>query len=148
MALGNLLFEENFDNKERWEIVLDSDEPRTQHFAVGAGRFKGVNFTDQHNVVTKYLPDGTIHYQEKGIIFADTGEIVTWNGHGIGRPNKKGGYSAGGSYIFQYKSGSDKGTSKGKKEGKFASLDNVVSVYELESDKNGDGTQKWWEWKI
>jgi hypothetical protein len=148
MALGNLLFEENFDNKERWEIVLDSDEPRTQHFAVGAGRFKGVNFTDQHNVVTKYLPDGTIHYEEKGIIFADTGEIVTWNGHGIGRPNKKGGYSAGGSYIFQYKSRSDKGTSKGKKEGKFASLDNVVGVYELESDKNGDGNQKWWEWKI
>ena len=26
MALGNLPFEENFDNKERWEIVPDSDE--------------------------------------------------------------------------------------------------------------------------
>ena len=148
MALGNLLFEENFDNKERWEIVLDSDEPRTQHFAVGAGRFKGVNFTDQHNVITKYLPDGTIHYEEKGIIFADSGEIVTWNGHGIGRPNKKGGYNGGGSYVFKYKSRSDNGTRKKKKEGKFASLDNVIGVYELESDKKGDGTQKWWEWKI
>jgi hypothetical protein len=148
MAIGPLLFEENFDNKERWEIVLDTDEPKTRHFAVGTGRFKGVNFSDQHNVKTKYLPDGTIRYTEKGMIFADNGEIVTWSGHGVGRPNKAGGYDGGGSYIFQYKARLETGDKKKRKEQKFVALDNVIGVYELRSDKKGNGSQKWYEWKV
>jgi hypothetical protein len=150
LALGGVLFEENFDNRERWEIVLDTDKPTTRHFAVGTGRFKGVNFTDQHNVVVKYLPDGTIQYKEKGIIFADNGEIVTWSGHGLGRPNNLGGYNGGGSYVFNYKARLETGNNnkkKKKKERIFALLDNVIGVYELRSDKEGNGTQKWYEWK-
>jgi hypothetical protein len=145
MALGSLLFEENFDNKQRWEIALDSDEAKTQHFAVGTGRFKGANFKDNHNVIVSYLPDGKIHYEEKGYhLRRQRGEIATLNGHGLARPNKKGGCSGGGSYIFKVKSTNGGSEKKGRK---FASLDNVIGVYELESDKESNGTQKWWEWK-
>jgi hypothetical protein len=137
MALGRFLFEENFNGKLRWEIVLDTEGPVTQHFAIGEGKYKGVKFTDRHNVIVKYYPDLTIRYQEKGVIFADNGEIAMWNGHGVAQPNKKGGYSGHGSYIFE--------THNGK--GKFGSLNNVQGVYELESDKNSNGTQKWWAWE-
>ncbi len=136
LALGKLLFEENFDGKQRWEIVLKTEGPVTQHFAIGAGKFKGIPFKDNHNVIVKYLPDGTIRYREKGVIFAENGEMATWSGHGIAQPNKKGGYSGHGSYLF-----------KSDSKGKLGALNNTQGVYELDSDKNSDGWQKWWEWK-
>lgn len=147
MAIGEFLFEENFDDKNRWEIALDTEEVRTQHFAVGTGRFRGVNFTDNHNVVVLYLSDGVIRYEEKGIISGENGEIVTWTGHGVGRPNKKGGYSGRGSYLFKAKG--DASVGAGKKRGRrvLASLDNVIGVYELESDSKSNGSQKWWRWE-
>ncbi|SRR5579875_965409 len=137
MGLGKLLFEENFDGKQRWEMVLDTEGPVTQHFAVGVGKYRGLGFTDQHNVIVRYYPDRIIRYQEKGIIFAENGEIAMWNGHGIGHPNKKGGYNGHGSYIFETQ----------KSVGRLSSLNNVQGVYELDSDKDSNGTQKWWEWK-
>ena len=137
MTLGRLLFEENFDHKQRWEIVVDTEGPITQHFAVGVGRYKGVKFKDNHNVTVKYFPDGVIRYQEKGIIFGENGEMVVWSGHGVASPTKSGGMRGRGSYIFE--------TSSGK--GKLAELNNVQGVYELYSDKESNGTQKWWEWK-
>jgi hypothetical protein len=51
MELGKFLFEENFDNKERWEIALGVEEATTQHFAVGSGKYKGTSFKDNHNVI-------------------------------------------------------------------------------------------------
>ena len=143
MALGRFLFEENFDGKQRWEIVVDTEAPITQHFALGVGRYNGLRFTDRHNVLVRYYPDMVIRYQEKGIIFAENGEIAMWNGHGVAHPNRKGGYSGHGSYIFETQR---KDTSK-KGSRKLASLNNVQGVYELESDKNSNGIQKWWEWK-
>jgi len=137
MALGKLLFTENFDGKLRWEMVLDTNGPITQHFAVGVGKYQGLNFKDNHNVIVRYYSDGVIRYQEKGIIFADNGELAMWNGHGVGAPNEKGGLHCNGSYIFETQS----------TKGKLASLNNVQGVYELESDENSNGTQKWWEWK-
>jgi hypothetical protein len=137
MALGKFLFEENFDGQDRWEIVVKAEGPITQHFAVGKGKFKGLGFKDNHNVRVRYFSDGTIRYREKGVIFADNGEMAVWTGHGVAHPNKKGGYHGHGSYIFETKSN----------KGKLASLNNVQGVYELDSDKNSDGTQKWWEWR-
>lgn len=137
MALGRLLFEENFDGKERWEIVVNVEGPITRHFAVGTGKYKGLSFKDNHNVKVKYFPDGTIRYREQGVIFAENGEMAVWTGHGVAHPNKKGGYHGHGSYIFETKAS----------KGKLASLNNVQGVYELDSDKNSNGTQKWWEWK-
>lgn len=145
MTLGEFLFEENFDNKARWEIAIDTEEVSTQHFAVGTGRFRGVDFSDNHNVIVKYLPDGVIRYEEKGIIFGENGEIVTWTGHGVARPNDKGGYSGRGSYIFKAKA--DAGTTGNKKRRVFATLDNIIGVYELESDEKNNGSQKWWKWE-
>jgi hypothetical protein len=138
MALGDLLFVENFDGKLRWEIVLRTEGPVTQHFAVGIGSFKGMNFKDNHNVICKYFPEGIIRYKEKGVIYADNGEMAMWSGHGVGAPNKKGGLHCHGSYIFETNLNSGK---------KLARLNNVQGVYELDSDKKSNGSQKWWEWK-
>jgi hypothetical protein len=143
MALGKLLFEENFDRKLRWEIVLDTEGPLTQHFAVGVGEYRGVRFKDNHNAVVKYFPDGVIRYTEKGIIFAENGEIIMWTGHGVAQPNEKGGLSGHGSYIFEAQSNDHNKKSNRKP---FSSLNNVQGVYELDSDKDSNGTQKWWEW--
>lgn len=137
MALGEFLFEENFDGKLRWEMVLDTEGPITQHFAVGVGKYRGLEFKDNHNVIVKYYKDGIIRYQEKGILFAQNGEMAMWNGHGVAGPNDRGGLHGHGSYIFETQTNT----------GKLAALNNVQGVYELESDENSDGTQKWWTWK-
>ena len=44
--------------KLRWEMVLDTNGPITQHFAVGVGKYRGLNFKDNHNVIVRYYSDG------------------------------------------------------------------------------------------
>jgi hypothetical protein len=66
----------------------------------------------------------------------DATERATWTGQGIGRFIGQGKVRFAGSLFFNTKS-----------TGHLAFLNNLVAVFEYESDEQGNTSSKIWEWK-
>ena len=66
----------------------------------------------------------------------DGQEMATWTGQGIGRFIGSGKIRFAGSLFFSTASA-----------GKLAFLNNLVGVFEYESDESGNTSSKVWEWK-
>jgi hypothetical protein len=67
----------------------------------------------------------------------DGQEMVSYTGQGIGRFTAPGKIRFTGSLFFSTSS-----------TGKLAFLNNVVGVFEYESDESGNAYSKVWEWKL
>lgn len=80
--------------------------------------------------------DRNVFYAEgQGVILTKEGEMASWKGYGIGRYNNRSREDRG-SVLFSSKS-----------DGKLASINNMVGVFEYEADENGNTVGKIWEWK-
>ena len=66
----------------------------------------------------------------------DGQEMATWTGQGIGRFTSPGKIRFTGSLFFNISS-----------TGKLAFLNNLVGVFEYETDELGNTSSKLWEWK-
>lgn len=66
----------------------------------------------------------------------DGTEVATWKGSGIGRMSGSRNVSFRGAIYWHTTS-----------TGKLAPLNNVVGVYEYETDEGGNTSAKIWEWK-
>ena len=70
------------------------------------------------------------------VMTTDGSEMATWTGQGIGRFTSQGKIRFIGSLFFRTSS-----------NGKLAFFNNLVGVFEYESDEQGNTSSKVWEWK-
>ena len=102
------------------------------------GNFRGIPCTEL-GTYTSMLGGGVLHGEAQGIVTAKDGQgMVSWTGQGVGRFTGPGKVSFRGAIYFQTSS------SEG---GKLSNLNNMVGVFEYETDEMGNCSSKTWEWK-
>ena len=138
MALGDLLFEEK--GKQISSRTVDSIEPTAEISGIGNLKYKDENISTHWTISVKLSQNGVSYAQGRGIMYAENNEVTTYSINGIGRLNSSGGGSSSrGVSIFR--------TNALSNGGKLSALNNIVTVYELEQDNDGNYTAKLWEWK-
>src|SRR5690242_11306414 len=80
-------------------------------------------------------PDGSLEGIGQGVWASLEGDMVTWNGIGIGRLGAGGTITYRGCLSFSTSSP------------KFTSLNGVAGVFEFDVDAQGNTKSKIWEWK-
>ena len=136
MALGNLLYEEK--GKQLSARTVDLVEPTAEISGMGNMKYQDVNINTHWTISVKLGQNGISYAQGRGIMSAENNEVATYSINGIAKPNNSGDASSSrGVSMF-------KTTSNG---GKLSQLNDLVAVYELEQDNDGNYTSKIWEWK-
>jgi hypothetical protein len=135
MALGNLLYEEK--GKQLSARTVDLVEPTAEISGMGSMKYENVNINTHWTISVRLGQNGVSYAQGRGIMNAENNEVGTYSIYGITKPNSSGSSSSRGVSMF-------KTTSNG---GKLSLLDDLVSVYELEQDTDGNYSAKYWEWK-
>jgi hypothetical protein len=137
MALGEIIYEHT--GKMIGQRVLDVEGPKIETSFRATGKFKGTDITETTTYWSIPRPGGALYGEAQGVVTTNdvSGEMATLTAYGIGRITGPGGrVSFRGSTYFQTSS-----------EGKLASLNNIVGVFEYEMDESGNSTAKIWEWK-
>jgi hypothetical protein len=99
------------------------------------GRIKGTQANVNITYIARPVSAGVLHGEGKGVIMAGESEMATETGAGTGVFTSSGVKWRG--TIF-YRTSST---------GRLASLNNVVGVFEIEVDTEGNFSEKTWEWK-
>jgi hypothetical protein len=114
--------------------VLDIEGPTMETNVSIEGIFRGTQVTQYMTYISKPLSHGVIHAKAKGVMRSDESEIVVSTGEGIGRIDPSGVKWRGCAF---YRTSSS---------GKLAFLNNLVGLFETTVDKEGNFTEKIWEW--
>jgi hypothetical protein len=139
--LGDLIAEENIKIVGRRVLSVKDGIPEIETSTKGRGNYKGTDYQQTSTFYT--IPrseDGKIFYVEgKGTITTNDGEMATYSGQAVGKQIEP----ASGSMRFYgslfYRTSS--------KNGKLASLSNLVGVFETVVDDSNNALAKIWEWK-
>ena len=130
--LGDLIVEER--SKTTGVRVLP--DGKVEQSAQGSGKAWGVEYNSVETFMTTFRPDGTLWFEGQGISTTKDGDAVMFRGSGLGRSTGPGWSSAGrGTIYFQTQSQ------------RLAKANQTVGVFEFESDAEGNGHVKIWEWK-
>jgi len=116
--------------------VLDVERPTMETTVAVNGTYKGTQVNETLTFVGSPTSAGVFHGEGKGIIMTTEGEMATYTGQGVGRINSSGGTSWRGSVFFSTMS-----------NGKISFLNNLIGVFEVEIDAQGNFTNETWEWK-
>lgn len=101
------------------------------------GKWKGVETSEISTYWSTTRPDGSLYGQGQGVLKTKDGkEIATWTGQGIGKSIGGGKIRFAGSLFFKTAS-----------SGQLSFLNDLVGVFEYESDDKGNTSSKIWEWK-
>ena len=81
---------------------------------------------------------GMLYGEAKGVVMSKdvSGEVVTFTAYAVGRFTSLGRARFHGSVYYRTRS-----------TGKLAFLDNLVGLFEHDSDEQGNASSKIWEWK-
>ena len=114
----------------------DNGAPRMEISFQQAGKLLGIEVTNTLTVVNTARPGGVMYAEGHGIIMSKDGEVVLGAPVGILKlgPGGMGG-SVRGVVFFQTQSA------------KFARLNSLVALIEVEQDANWNAQVKLWEWK-
>jgi hypothetical protein len=109
---------------------------KTEITGTGPGKILGCEATTVFTGVLTPMPNGVQMVEGDGLITTTDGDAVMLKITGIGWPTGKGwkGSFRGATYQMT-------------QAPKLARLNKIVSVYENDSDENGDFKLKIWEWK-
>jgi hypothetical protein len=110
---------------------LDVEEgvPKIETSFSATGNYRGVETTATVTYWASPRSGGAIYGEGKGVLMSKDGqEMAIWTGQGIGRFT--------GSLFFETSS-----------TGKLAFLNNLVGVFEYETDESGNTSATVWEWK-
>lgn len=111
--------------------------PKIEVSFTSSGKFKGIEATEVATYSTTPRSDGMLYGEGCGVVLSKDGkETVTWTGQGIGRFVSQGRIRFAGSLFFRTSS-----------SGQLGFLNNLVGVFEYESDEQGNSSSKIWEWK-
>jgi hypothetical protein len=139
MALGDLLFEEK--GKQISSRTVDSIEPTAEISGIGNMKYKDETISTHWTISVKLGQNGVSYAQGRGIMYAENNEVTTYAINGIGRLNSSGGGSSSSRGVSIFHTNA---LSNGRK---LSALNNIVTVYELEQDNDGNYIAKLWEWK-
>jgi hypothetical protein len=140
MALGDLLFEEK--GKQISSRTVDSIEPTAEISGMGNMKYKDVNISTHWTISVKLGQNGVSYAQGRGIMYAENNEVATYSINGIGKANSSdGGGSSSSRGVSMFR------TNASSINGKLSALNDMVTVYELEQDNDGNYIAKVWEWK-
>jgi hypothetical protein len=98
------------------------------------GEIYNVHVTSMGTYEAVTLPDGRLAGRGRGILTTPDGETVSWEGHGRGR-RTGGRMSWRGS--FTYRTTSER----------LGRLNDIIGLFENETDETGKMTDSLWEWK-
>ena len=96
----------------------------------------GIKASETITFMAKVTSNGILHGVGNGIVMTADGEMATYTGEGIGRIDSTGSINWRGSIFCKTSS-----------NGKLVFINNLVGVFEAQSDANGNFSDKTWEWK-
>jgi hypothetical protein len=117
--------------------VLDIESPSIETSVSVSGSLKGIQIKETLTFIGK--PTNTrviIHGKGIGVVMAGESELATYTGEGIGRVDPSGSINWRGSVFYSTSSTE-----------KLASINNLIGVFEVVIDTEGNFTEKMWEWK-
>jgi hypothetical protein len=139
MALGDLLFQEN-GKLISSKILLESVEPTAEISGMGNFKYKDVSVTTHWTTQVTLKNDGKSYSKGRGIMYADNNEVATYTISGISKQNSQ-------TERSSMRGMSMVSTDSNSNSGKLSSLNDIMAVYELEQDKEGNYNAKVWEWR-
>jgi hypothetical protein len=116
--------------------VLDAQGPTMETSVSASGTVKGTQVNETLTFMAKPTSAGVLHGVGQGVLMAGESEMASYTGEGIGRLTSSGGVKWRGAVFYSTSS-----------TGKLAFLNNVVGIFEAESDAEGKFSEKIWEWK-
>ena len=125
-----------FNGKITGQRVLDVEGPTMETSVAASGNLKGIQASETITFMAKVTSNGILHGVGNGIVMTADGEMATYTGEGIGRIDSTGSINWRGSIFCKTSS-----------SGKLAFFNNLVGVFEAQSDANGNFSDKTWEWK-
>lgn len=135
--LGDLISEEKGKISSQRVLDVEGGEPKIETSFSATGNYRGAETTATITYWSAPRSGGAIYGQGQGALMSKDGqEMATWTGQGIGRFTGPGKIRFTGSLFFSTSS-----------TGKLAFLNNLVGVFEYESDELGNTSAKVWEWK-
>jgi hypothetical protein len=135
MALAELLSE--LSGKVTGQRILNTQPLAMETTVQTRGTMRGVQVTDMVTFVVSQTSSGVLHGTGTGVIRAvGQPEMATYTGEGIGTPLPSGGISYRGSVFLSTSS-----------TGTLAFLNNMIGVFEIEIDQEGNFQCKTWQWK-
>ena len=135
--LGDQISEEKGKITSQRVLDVEGGVPKIETSFSATGNYRGVETTATVTYWASPRPSGAIYGEGKGVLMSKDGqEMAIWTGQGIGRFTSPGKIRFTGSLFFSTSS-----------TGKLAFLNNVVGVFEYESDESGNTSAKAWEWK-
>ena len=135
--LGDLISEEKGKITTQRVLDVEGGIPTIETSFSATGNYRGVATTATITYWASPRPGGAIYGEGKGALMSKDGqEMATWTGQGMGRFTSPGKLRLTGSLFFSTSS-----------TGKLAFLNNLVGVFEYETDESGNTSAKVWEWK-
>jgi len=117
-------------------LPADGQEPQVEVSFQASGRMFGINYTEMATYRAALKPGGFMRGQGHGILTTEDGELVTWDGGGIGKPKGKGSAASWRGSVY-YQTSSQR----------LAKLNGICAVFEHEVDEAGNAKSKIYEWK-
>lgn len=135
--LGDLISEEKGKIASQRVLDVEGGIPKIETSFSATGNYRGVETTATITYWSTPRPGGAIYGEGQGVIMSKDGqEMATWTGQGIGRFTSPGKIRFTGSLFFSTAS-----------TGRLSFLNNLVGVFEYETDESGNTSAKVWEWK-
>ncbi len=119
--------------------VVDVEPPTMETSVSSSGSIKGTQVTEMLTFVGRPISTskGVLHGKGIGIIMAaGESDVATFTGEAVGRLGSSGNISWRGSIFCSTSS-----------NGKLSFLNNMIGVFESETDAEGNFSEKMWEWK-
>ena len=116
--------------------VVDVRGPTLETTVEAEGMYKEVEVGETLTFIGSPICGTVFHGEGKGIVRSAGGEFATYEGKGVGIIKTASATSWRGSLFFSTIS-----------NGKLKFLDNLVGVFEVEIDSQGNFSEKVWEWK-
>jgi hypothetical protein len=119
--------------------VLDVEGPTIETSVSVSGSMKGTQVKETltfEGKPTTTTSKGVLYGKGNGVIMAGESELATYTGEGVGRVSSSGSIYWRGSIFYSTSS-----------NGVLSFLNNLIGVFEVEIDTEGNFSEKIWEWK-
>ena len=134
-SMGNPFFIEN--GRIIGQRVLSVSPVQLEFtFVANATINENINATNTGTTVSTIQPNGVFHTKGQGFIMTQDGEVATYTNQVIGNLTKEGNVLSHGAGFWNTLS-----------TGKLAFLNDMMSVFRLEVDREGNLSAVEWEWK-
>ncbi|MFI6447941.1 hypothetical protein [Kitasatospora sp. NPDC050543] len=135
--LGDLIGEiQSTDSGRRVLATTDGLHPVIEVSFEATGQVLGVPVTEFASYESQLRTDGSLFGEGQGVGMSEKGETYSWHGSGIGHFTGPGGAMKWRGVIY-FESPAES----------FAKLNDVVGLFEYDTDGSGKGASKVYEWK-